>query len=479
MAPESLVTTTTAAVLSLAPHASFGQGRLLEVSYLWDGALKVVVKLEGCDVWSVADSEILDPRYDEVDRDRRVKERIRLGIRRVFEAAYDLSSSPWGILTGVRPSKLVHSLLDRGFSWEQIEGTLLDIYALSREKVDLLVDVAKSQRTFFHPSVNMPVGLYIGIPFCPTRCSYCSFAAYPLASHGHLLKEFLEALKMEIQGVGSLIRELNLEIESIYLGGGTPTSVAGQDLRELLHLIHNELFTTETKEYTVEAGRPETLSLDTLRALKDAGVQRISINPQTMHDETLGAIGRGHTVDDVRTAFALARQIDIPILNMDIILGLPGEQLGHVEETLRSIGTLGPDNLTVHSLAVKRASRLKKSLEEVKIAHTQGEAMVNLAREYALDWGMLPYYLYRQRHILGDLENIGYAKPGLSSIYNVQMMEERQTIIALGGGGITKLVFPDLSLIRQANPKCPATYSREIRESLGEKMDQIRRHLQG
>lgn len=436
------------------------------------GELIISVFLEGGQEWSASVKE-----GDAEDEERRVKELVRLGIHRVFQACYNLAPSPWGTLTGVRPTKIVHSLLDSGSSWHQIRKTLLVNYDLSPNKADLLVDVAKRQRAFFHSDPNNPIGIYIGIPFCPTRCSYCSFAAYPLTSHGHLLKGFLSALRSEIRAVGALLRELNRKVESIYLGGGTPTTITGSNLGELLSLIEKELFTADTKEYTVEAGRPETLSLETLGMLKNAGVQRISINPQTMHDQTLESVGRQHTTDDVRRAYSWARQVGIPIINMDIILGLPGEGLGHVEHTLREIGLLEPDNLTVHSLSVKRASRLKKALDEVYIAHAEGEAMVNLARDSALGWGMTPYYLYRQRHILGGLENIGYARPETASIYNVQMMEERQTIIALGGGGMTKLVSSDLSLVRHANPKCPATYSQHITDGLTEKMNQIRTHI--
>lgn len=453
------------------PHAHFGEGREVTVSIVDQGELQVSVSLAGGGRWSVTDGSTED--------EHRVKEWVRLGIHRVFQESYNLAPSPWGTLSGVRPTKLVHSLYDSGSSWQQIDQTLLQLYGLLPEKAALLLEVARRQRSFFHPTPNDPIGIYLGIPFCPTRCSYCSFAAYPLTSHGHLMKEFLSALRLEIQAVGKIIRDLGLQVETIYLGGGTPTTITGSALEELLGLIRQELFTATTKEFTVEAGRPETLSLETLTTLKDAGVQRISINPQSMHDETLRLIGREHSVEDVRRAFLLAKQVGIPVINMDIILGLPGEELRHVDHTLQEIICLGPESLTVHSLAVKRASRLKASLGEVQIAHSQGEAMVTLAREAALTLGMVPYYLYRQRHILGGLENIGYAKEELSSIYNVQMMEERQTIIALGGGGITKFVSQDLSLVRLANPKCPATYSQQIKASLPAKIDRICRHLLG
>jgi len=442
----------------------------VSINVAGNSELSVCINLEGEEPWTISG-------HCPSGLETRAKEWVRLGVQRVFQRAYQLTPSPWGTLTGVRPTKLVHSLYDDGNSWPEIKETLQTLYGLNPEKAELLVHVAQGQRAFFHPNPNDPIGVYVGIPFCPTRCSYCSFAAYPLGTHGHLLKGFLAALHSELKGIGALIRELGLKVESVYLGGGTPTTLVGSDLGDLLDLIRHEIFTQETIEYTVEAGRPETLSLESLQILKDAGVQRISINPQTMHDQTLQAIGREHTVADVHRAFSQARQVGIPIINMDIILGLPGEELGHVEHTLREISRLGPDNLTVHSLSLKRASRLKNSRSEVSIAHAQGEAMVHMARDVAFSLGMTPYYLYRQRHILGGLENIGYARPNQSSIYNVQMMEERQTIIALGGGGITKFVAPDLTLFRHANPKCPAGYSQQIKESLTEKVAQLRQHL--
>ena len=342
------------AVKSLAPNASFGRGRVVEADYAWeDQALFVCVRFAGAE-WTCRDTEILDSRYGELDRERRVKERVRLGIRRVFEQVYGLAESPWGILTGVRPMKMVHAMLDRGFPPAELRQILLEVYALSPKKADLLLEVAQAQRPFFRPNPNNPISIYIGIPFCPTRCSYCSFAAYPLETHGHLLKDFLKALHVEIEAVGRLVRELRLQVEAVYLGGGTPTTVQGEDLKRLLGLISEHLLAGQDAEFTVEAGRPETLSRETLNILKAAGTQRICINPQTMHEPTLAAIGRRHTVADVHRAFALAREIGIPVINMDIIVGLPGEELPQVQRTLEEIGALGPDNLTVHSLALKR-----------------------------------------------------------------------------------------------------------------------------
>jgi len=296
--------------------------------------LQVGINLSETTPWVYSDSEILDPVYIEVDRKRRIKERIRLGVQRVLEERFALSTGSWGILKGVRPTKLVHSLHDRGFFNDQIEFLLQDVYALNSEKIDLLMDVVERQRNFFNPSVNNPISVYVGIPFCPTRCSYCSFAAYPLKTHGHLFNDFLQALKSEIEQLGALIKDIGLDVETIYLGGGTPTTVQGKDLSELLDLIQENFITDNTTEFTVEAGRPETLLADTIGILKKAGVDRISINPQSMHDATLKAIGREHTVKHVYEAFSLARDAGIPIINMDIILGLPGEELIHVEKHL-------------------------------------------------------------------------------------------------------------------------------------------------
>ncbi|NLJ80304.1 MAG: coproporphyrinogen dehydrogenase HemZ [Firmicutes bacterium] len=459
------------------PNVRFGSGLPLAVKAVYEGGIRIKVSLPGVEPWAFLDQEILDPRYGEADRKRRLRERVRLGVLRVLEEAYSLAPRPWGLLMGVRPTKMVHSMLDRGFSQSELRKVLANVYAAAPEKIELLLTVAAQQRSFFHPNPNQPVSVYVGIPFCPTRCSYCSFASYPLASHGHLFDGFFEVLCQEIKAVGGLLKELKIDVEAIYLGGGTPTTVQGKKLVKLLSLVRQYLTTPATKEMTVEAGRPDTLSGATLSILQEFGTDRISINPQTMQERTLQVIGRGHGIEEIKRAYRLARTIGIPLINTDIILGLPGESVSDVEDTLRQIEALRPDSLTVHGLAVKRASRLKKEEAEVQIAQETGAEMAFLAAEYAAKWGMDPYYLYRQRHTLADLENVGYSLPGSQSIYNVQMMEERQTIIALGGGGITKLVSPDLSLVRHINPKCPATYSQRIRAGLGAKIGQIRDHF--
>lgn len=478
-APPELLPSIEAAARGLLPNVRFGEGKVLrvEVDDTPGRPLYCSVELEGWPAWRVSDDEILSPVYEEFHRTQRVKERVRLGVNVVLRTAYDIPMSPWGILVGVRPTKLVHNLFDQGFSANHVEYMLREVYAVSPERVELVMNTAKWQRQFFHASPNQPVGVYIGIPFCPTRCSYCSFASYPIGTHGHLIPKFFEALCWEIEAVGRLFRRLGVAVESIYFGGGTPTTFQGDQLRRLLDLSRRWFLSEVTSEFTVEAGRPETILEDTCRIMAENGVNRVSVNPQTMNDATLRRIRRAHTVDDTIKAVERVRRAGIPILNMDIILGLPGEDISHVEATLKAISELAPDNLTVHSLAVKRASELRKNLESMSIAQEQGEAMAQLSAQAARELGMEPYYLYRQRYILGDLENIGYARPGTASVYNVQMMEERQTIVALGGGGITKLVSPDLSLVRLANPKCPATYAQQLKTTMPAKLWQLEQHL--
>lgn len=477
-APPELATTVKGAITSLFRSVDFSRGPVIEVTALDTAAgIETTVELEQHQPWHHFDAEINDPCYDQADRANRVKERIRLGVKTVLCQAYGIPFSPWGILVGVRPTKLVHRLIDRNFSREKIISILTDVYGVAGSRQELLLDVVDRQRSFFMPNVNNPVSVYVGIPFCPTRCGYCSFAAYPFETHSHLVKSFLKALHQEITALGELLREHNIKVQSVYLGGGTPTTITGSDLSKLLKLLNEYFDADRCQEYMVEAGRPETLTPETLEILKAHGVQRISINPQTMNDRTLQLIGREHTADQVREAFALAARYQFEHINADLILGLPGEGQADFCYSLEEIIKLGPDHITIHSLALKRASRFGQNLEQLELEQKLGEAMSNYARERLAGINMNPYYLYRQRYIFSDLENVGYAKAEAESIYNVQMMEERQTIIGLGGGAITKLVSPDLTVVRHANPKCPATYAQQLAEFIDPKKFQIKRHL--
>ena len=420
---------------------------------------------------------------EQVNLKRRLMRRLTL---QVLQEITGTEAGPWGILTGIRPSKVVHRRLDQGWKPEQIEGELIQEYALDRIKAQLLVEVAQRQRPFLRSGADIPhlVSIYVGIPFCPSRCLYCSFPSYTWPRKGNLVELFLSALIREIQTVGTELRRADIGVQSIYVGGGTPTSLLPEQLSRLLAALRGNLpiYSWEQwdqsryGEFTVEAGRPDTLDAERLEVMKESGVNRLSINPQTMQDRTLNLIGRKHSAAETIRAYQLARQIGFNCLNMDVILGLPGETAEDVAFTLKTLSKLQPDNLSVHTLAIKRASRLKEEREQWILPGTKEvETMSCISQAAAASMGMQPYYLYRQKNILGNLENVGYARPGWENIYNIQVMEERQTIIGLGGGAGSKWVNrQDFTLTNTYNPKDPQNYVDRIEEILGKKIDRIR-----
>lgn len=421
------------------------------------------------------DREIVDSRYEGTDWPRRAKEALRLGILKLMTKVFSLPPRPWGILLGVRPTKVVHRLLDKGFTSQEILSKLPENYGLNQAKSQLITKVAQIQKPFLLSSqeAKKKIAVYVGIPFCPTRCLYCSFPSYSLARDRNYLDSFLEALLKEIEMLGSFIGDNKLEVESLYLGGGTPTSFNASQLEILLNKLGRYFPANNLKEYTVEAGRPDTIDREKLQLMKQVGVTRLSINPQTMNDSTLQTIGRGHSAKDVYQSFFQAREEGFSLINMDIILGLPGEGIKEVTNTMEQIKELQPENLTCHTMALKRASLLKEKLGSLPLT-SEGdvEEMLDLVNRYTEDLGLIPYYLYRQRYILGNLENIGYSLPGQECIYNIQMMEERQTVIALGGGGVSKIIYPPhWKVERFFNPKDPKTYIDQIQELSEKKLD--------
>jgi oxygen-independent coproporphyrinogen-3 oxidase len=422
--------------------------------------------------WQFQDREITDRRYNATDKAQRLKELIRLGVIKVV-GGYCQKEPPWGILSGVRPTKIFHYLRDKGFTVAEIRERLGQVYALTPDKTELLIEVGAKQERFFKPS-NF-VGIYIGIPFCPTRCHYCSFAAVSLETHRHLVPTFLTALAWEIRMMGALCRELDLTVESIYIGGGTPTSLAETDFDRMLNWVTQAFGSEFTTEYTVEAGRPETITPAKLTAMVQAGVNRISINPQTMQQRTLDLIGRAHSVTQIQEAVALVKPGPLAV-NMDLILGLPGETGVDFGDSLSQVLAFRPDNITIHTLAPKRASIWRKNFAQLDLVRDQELQAVNSQTQQLLrQAGYTPYYLYRQRAILADLENIGFSLPGKASVYNIQMMEERQTIFGLGGGAVTKwVVGSDRRVERHQNPKCPASYGNRIQADVAEKTRRTR-----
>lgn len=383
---------------------------------------------------------------------------------------------PWGNLTGIRPVKIPMLMLEQGKQRAEVEEELAETYCMSREKINLSLEIAEQEiaqlQTFDYQS---GYSLYVGIPFCPTTCLYCSFTSYPIGLWKNRTEEYLQALYKELKYISEIMGDKRLD--SVYIGGGTPTTLEPEELEQLIGVIRNYFDCSHVKEFSVEAGRPDSITKEKLMSLKKCGVERISVNPQTMNDDTLKIIGRQHTVDDIRRAFEMAKNVGFDTINMDIILGLPGETLSHLEYTLKEIQRLNPENLTVHSLALKRAARLsiEKAMYEEAI-NIQPEIMMKEAENMARAMGMAPYYLYRQKNMAGNLENVGYAKEGHAGLYNILIMEEKQTIIAAGAGAMSKYVLPGNNITRVENVKDVTNYINRVDEMIARKKEVFDNH---
>ena len=348
---------------------------------------------------------------------------------------------PWGYLTGVRPSKIAYTLLEKGADREQILEEFTKEHLVSEKKAQLALQVAQTEKSILEKmDYKNGYSLYIGIPFCPTTCLYCSFTSYSLAAYQSKVQPYLEALLKEMKYVSEAMRGRRLD--TVYFGGGTPTTLSAGQLDMLLTELERQFDLSACRELTVEAGRPDSITYEKLCVLKAHHVDRISINPQTMNQQTLDLIGRRHTVEQIEEAFALAGKAGLDNINMDMILGLPGENKEMVQHTLEKIKALAPESLTVHSLAIKRAAALNIWREKyLDLQMDNSDEIVSMAADYAHQMGHQPYYMYRQKNMAGNFENVGYSKPGLECIYNILIMEEKQTIIAMGAGASTKIVF--------------------------------------
>ena len=377
---------------------------------------------------------------------------------------------PWGSLTGIRPTKIALSRLEEGWKEEEIRSFMKKNYLASDEKIDLSIEIAAREKMLLEPlDYDRGYSLYVGIPFCPTTCLYCSFTSYPISKWKGRTGLYLEALFKEMEYVADKMK--GRPLDTIYFGGGTPTALPAEDIDAILTKL-DQLFDTENAlEFTVEAGRPDSITEEKLRVLRDHGITRISINPQTMNQKTLDLIGRRHTVEMVKEKFLMARELGFDNINMDLIMGLPEEDLDDVRHTLEEIEALRPDSLTVHSLAIKRAARLNMFKEEyggLKINNTP--EMIAMSEACARRLGMEPYYLYRQKNMAGNFENVGYSLPGKACIYNILIMEELQTIAACGAGTTTKVVFPaENRRERCENVKEVEQYISRIDEMIGRK----------
>lgn len=377
---------------------------------------------------------------------------------------------PWGTLTGIRPTKIPVALMEKGYLDDEIRAYMKETYLATEEKIELSIDIAKRELKVLE-KIDYKEGysIYIGIPFCPTTCLYCSFTSYPIVMWEKRVDEYLDALCKEIEFTAKAFQ--NKILNTIYIGGGTPTTLNANQLNRLLKKLSSSFDYSHLCELTVEAGRPDSVTLDKFKVLKENNVTRISINPQTMNQQTLDLIGRKHTVKQVHDAYQMAREIGLDNINMDLIVGLPGEDKKMVKYTMDEIIKLNPDSITVHSLALKRAARLnmfKENYQQYEI--TNNSVIIDLTKEYAKKIDATPYYLYRQQNMAGNLENVGYAKPGKEGIYNILIMEEKQTIIALGAGASTKIVFPDgFRIERIENVKDVDNYINRIDEMIERK----------
>ncbi len=429
---------------------------------------------------------------------RETKNRLKQTLYRLL-SDFSGKTLPWGTLTGIRPVKIATSRLEEGASAEEIRAYMRETYFATDEKIDLAVEVAVRERELLSPiDYEDGYSLYVGIPFCPGTCLYCSFPSFSIEKWRDRVEEYLDDLAKEIRAAAQMMEGRYLN--SIYIGGGTPTSLSPDQLDRLLWQIGESFHVSDAKgrvlygglaggeavhptnhllEFTVEAGRPDSITVEKLQVLRDHNISRISINPQTMKEETLRLIGRAHTVEQIKESFALAREMGFDNINTDLIVGLPEETIDDVRRTMEEIGRLAPENVTVHSLALKRAARLRTERENYEHLHIENTwDIIRLTAEYCRDMGMAPYYLYRQKNTAGNFENVGYALPGREGIYNILIMEEKQTILSLGAGGVTKAVFEQGSRIeRVGNVKDVGNYMDRIDEMIERKKNFLEKYL--
>lgn len=379
-------------------------------------------------------------------------------------------SPKWGILTGVRPVHLIERYLQSGMSQEQVRDLFLGDYRVTAQKFDLALQTGKVQQQCVKPAHPRDVSLYISIPFCPSRCLYCSFVSHNINRSHKLVAPYFDLLLQEIDATFDLIDSQQLALRTVYVGGGTPTTLTAPQLEALFEKLFSRI-SSPLQECTIEAGRPDTIDRQKLMSIAKYPVTRININPQTLNDEVLKNVGRLHTGQDVIDTFLLARQVGFENINMDLIAGLPGEDYASFCNSLDQVIALNPENVTVHTLSVKRSSTLRQSDAVSFQAHnTQVEAMQEYTASTLGAKGYLPYYLYRQKNTLSNLENVGFTKPGFEGLYNIYMMEEMHTILGCGAGSVTKLVHPNgVDIKRIYNFKYPGEYIQGFEEMIARK----------
>ena len=446
--------------------------RFIEIDFVnedWD----LSINIEKDKLTIIGKDDVKNYIYN-INQEYKFSEEIKKGVF-VYLKEKTNSILPWGTLVGIRPSKKALDLLEKGYKEEDIINHFKEIHETSREKAQLCIDVAKYEKSIVNKKQNN-ISIYVGMPFCPTRCVYCSFTANPIGKSKSLVKDYISALSKEIDAISEYVKRKNLTIETVYFGGGTPTAVNNEEFEEVMSKIYNGFVKGKNiKEFTVECGRVDSITREKLESMKRYSVDRISINPQTLNDKTLKLIGRNHNTDEVYRCFKTARELGFDNINMDLIVGLPGETLDDIKRSCEGILKMNPDNLTIHGLSVKRGSKLYENMVN-NITHKvpeQGElnAMYEETKKLSEDLGMKPYYMYRQKNMVGNMENVGYCRDEKICIYNIQMIEEKQTIIALGADGVSKVVFLEENrLERFANVKDVKEYNNRIDEMIEKKL---------
>lgn len=404
-------------------------------------------------------------------RDLQTHSRQRRVLQQVYYAAAVqlLEKTPaWGTLSGVRPTKITTKHLLEGGTVRSADKLLRDTFFVQSARRKLCIDASTATKQAIARMEKQDVSLYIGIPFCPTRCAYCSFVSVGVERFSELLEPYLQALLREIEHTGKLLRDSGRRIRTLYIGGGTPTTLSTEQIKELMQAIRMHFDLDGLIEYTVEGGRPDTLDANKLRTIRTLGCDRMSINPQTMNDNVLKAIGRCHDTEQTIAAFHAAREAGFEGVNMDLIAGLPQETVESYTDSLKRVIALSPSNITVHTLAMKKGADL--FFDRLCLPNgEQVEQMLQNSTTLLRAAGYAPYYLYRQKYMTGSFENVGWCKPGFTGWYNIYMMEELHTIISLGGGGMTKINYPDGHLERFHNPKFPKEYIERIDDVLQKK----------
>lgn len=461
--------------VSLAPID--GAQLLVWFSITIDEKIKVVAKVENKETSEsyVATSEKECKEGNEKEAFKQVKNAVSFAYLLALQEMTGIEQK-WGFLTGIRPTKLMHKALREGMAKEEAHQMLHEQYRISHEKIQLMQEIVDRQLAVVPDLYRLQkeVSIYIGIPYCPTKCAYCTFPAFAIGAHKGTVPAFLEGLHYEIREMGKALKEMNVPITTIYFGGGTPTSITAEEMDALYAAMYKYFPNVENvREITVEAGRPDTITPEKLDVLNKWKIDRISINPQSYIEDTLKAIGRHHSVQETIDKFHLARKMGMKNINMDLIIGLPGEGTKEFQHTLMETKKLMPESVTVHTLSFKRASEMTQNKQKYQVAErAEVEEMMNMAVKWMEEQNYHPYYLYRQKNILGNLENVGYAKDGQESIYNIMIMEEQQTIIGIGCGAASKFINHETGHIQHfSNPKDPKSYNESYLKYTAEKIE--------